>query len=108
MNKLIWAAVFATSAGWADPSANRGFTVDFSQCTEFAGVGPVDFARASALVPSSFTTLPAGSTTAVVVRATSFTGAMVDGQRAGPTIISQVGIEFVPPVRSRDMNNYTL
>ena len=68
----------------------------------------MDFARASALVPSSFTTLPAGSTAAVVVRATSCTGAMVDGHRAGPTIISQVGIEIVPPDSTGDINNYTL
>ncbi len=108
MNKLIWAAVFATSAAWADPSANRGFTVDFSQCTEFAGVGPVDFARASALVPAAFTTLPLGSTAAIVVRATSCAGAKVDGERALPTIISQIGIEIVPPDGTGDINNYTL
>jgi hypothetical protein len=31
----------------------RGFYVDFVNCSEFAGVGPVDLATASALVPSS-------------------------------------------------------
>jgi len=42
------AGVFAGSVAGAEKS--RGFTVDYSQCTEFVGVGPVDFARASSLV----------------------------------------------------------
>ena len=108
---IIWAGlvgVFSASIALADPSRNLGFTVDFSQCTEFAGVGPVNFARASALVPSAFATLPVGSTAAVVVRATSCAGAKVDGQRSVPTVISQIGIEIVPPDGTGDINNYTL
>jgi hypothetical protein len=86
----------------------RGFSVDFSQCTEFAGVGPVDFAKASSLVQPAFTTLPVGSTAAIVVRATSCASAQVNGGVGVPTIISQIGIEIVPPDGTGDINNYTL
>jgi hypothetical protein len=99
---------FAGSVARADEPDSRSFSVDFSQCTEFAGVGPVDFARASSLVQPAFTTLPAGSTAAIVVRATSCASAQVDGGAAVPTIISQIGIEIVPPDGTGDINNYTL
>src|SRR5215467_7801965 len=89
---------FSTSSvARADEPDSRGFSVDFSQCTEFAGVGPVDFGRASSLVQPAFTTLQAGSAAAIVVRATSCASARVDGGGGVPTIISQIGIEIVPP-----------
>lgn len=100
---------FSTSSvARADEPDSRGFSVDFSQCTEFAGVGPVDFARASSLIQPAFTTLRAGSSAAIVVRATSCAGAQVDGGSIVPTIISQIGIEIVPPDGTGDINNYTL
>ena len=86
----------------------HGFYVDFTECTEFAGVGPVDFARASALVPSVFTTLLVGSTGGIVVRATNCQGLAVNGGRSVPTSISQIGIEIVPPDGTGDINNFTL
>jgi len=102
-------------AGMATPPASaqaghgaRGFSVDFSQCTEFVGVGPVDFARASSLVQPAFTTLPVGSTAAIVVRATSCASVQVDGGVGVRTIISQIGIEITPPDGTGDINNYTL
>lgn len=101
-------AFFAGSVARADEPDSRGFSVDFSQCTEFAGVGPVDFARASSLVQPAFTTLQTGSTAAIVVRATSCASAQVNGGGGVPTIISQIGIEIVPPDGTGDINNYTL
>jgi hypothetical protein len=106
-------AVLALIAGMTTQSATaqvgpRGFSVDFSQCTEFAGVGPVDFATASSLVQPAFTTLPVGSTAAIVVRATRCASAEVNGGAAVPTIISQIGIEIVPPDGTGDINNFTL
>ncbi len=86
----------------------HGFYADFAGCTEFAGVGPVDFARASALVPSVFTTLTVGSTGGIVVRATNCKGLSVNGGRPSPTSISQIGIEIVPPDGTGDINNFTL
>src|SRR6516165_548663 len=88
----------------------QGFSVDFSQCTEFAGVGPVDLAKASSLVQPAFTTLPVGSTAAIVVRATRCASAHINanGGPGIPTTISQIGIEIVPPDGTGDINNYTL
>jgi len=86
----------------------RGFSVDFSHCTEFVGVGPVDFARASSLVQPVFTTLPVGSSAAIVVRATSCGSAQVNGGVSVRTIISQIGVEIVSPDGTGDINNYTL
>jgi len=85
-----------------------GFSVDFWQCTEFAGVGPVDFATASRLVEPAFTTLAVGSTAAIVVRATSCASAQVNRGAGVPAIISQIGIEIVAPDGTGDINNYTL
>ena len=89
-------------------AAAAGFQVDFTQCTEFAGVGPVNFARASALVPTAFTTLPVGTTGGIVVRATSCEGVSVNGGRSLPTNISQIGVEIVPPDGTGDINNFLL
>jgi hypothetical protein len=115
--KRLWAFAVLALAGagvttqpakaQAGPGA-RGFSVDFSQCTEFAGVGPVDFTRASSLVQPAFTTLPVGSTAGIVVRATRCASAQVNGGPGVPTIISQIGIEIVPPDGTGDINNYTL
>lgn len=60
----VLARVFAGPAAWAGAPAAHGFSVDFAQCTEFAGVGPVDLTRACSLVQPAFTTLPVGSTAA--------------------------------------------
>jgi len=86
----------------------RGFYADFVTCTEFAGVGPVDLAKATALVPAPFTTLTVGSTGGIVVRATSCEELSVNGGRKVPTNISQIGIEIVPPDGTGDINNFTL
>ena len=103
--------LFVPSIAYPDAS-NRGFSVDFSQCTEAVGVGPVNLARAAALVPASYTTLSiAGSpaaTAAIVVRATSCASIQVNGGAAIPTNISQIGVEVVPPDGTGDINNYTL
>lgn len=98
---------FAASCAWAE-APSRGFTVDFASCTEFAGVGPVDFAKASALVPSVFKTLPVGNTGGIVMRATSCQGVSVNGRRPAPTNISQIGVEIVSPDGTGTINNYTL
>jgi len=106
--RYLVGAACMTCVGWGAPGGGKGFVVDFTQCTEFAGVGPVDLAKASALVPPVFTTQPAGTTAAIVVRATSCGDVSVNGGRPVPTIISQIGVEIVPPDGTGDINNYTL
>ncbi len=105
--KLISAALLAGSFALGE-STTTAFTVDFTTCTEFAGVGPVNFAKASALVPSAFSALPVGSTAGIVVRGTSCAGVSVNGGKPVPTAISQIGVEIVPPDGTGDINNYTL
>jgi hypothetical protein len=103
--------LFVPSIVLADAS-NRGFSVDFSQCTEAVGVGPVSLAKASALVPAPFQVLPIAatpaSTAAIVVRATNCAGVRVNGGPARPTNISQIGVEIVAPDNTGNINNYTL
>jgi hypothetical protein len=73
------------------------------------GVGPVNFAKASALVPSVFSALSTGSLTGgLVVRGTNCAGVQVNGGRSAPTNISQIGVEINAPDGTGDINNYTL
>jgi len=105
--------LFAPPMIYADES-NRGFTVDFSQCTEAVGVGPVSLAKASALVPAPFvvlpitTLLPAATTAAIVVRAVNCSAVQVNGGARVPTNVAHIGVEIVPPDGTGDINNYTL
>ena len=104
-------AVSAPSIARAD-AANRGFSVDFTQCTEAVGVGPVSLTTAGALVPAPFSVLPIvavpSSTAAIVVRATSCAAVRVDGGAPAATNISQIGVEIVAPDGTGDINNYTV
>lgn len=106
-SRLVAILGLAIPASWAQITG-PGFTANFSQCTEFAGVGPVNFAKASALVPAVFTTLPEGSTGAIVVRGTGCGGVQVNGGPSIPTNISQIGVEIVSPDGTGTINNYTL
>ena len=95
----------AVTAAWAD----RPLTINFTQCTEFAGVGPVSYARASTIVPPQFTALTTGAGTGgIVVRAGSCAGVSVNGGASVPTTFSQVGVEIVPPDNTGDINNYLM
>lgn len=96
---------FAAAAAWAD----QPLTINFTNCTEFAGVGPVNYANASAVVPSQFKALETGSGTGgIVVRAGSCAGVSVNGGPSIPSTFSQVGVEIVPPDNTGDINNYLL
>jgi len=107
LQKVVLMLSLTASITWGQ-GPGVGFTVDFSQCTEFAGVGPVSFAKASASVPSVFSALTVGATGGIVVRATSCSGVKVNGGFSIPTNISQIGVEIVPPDGTGDINNYTL
>ncbi len=85
------------------------FSVDFTNCSEFAGEGPVSLAAATPLVPPGFTIAGAQNGTAnIVIRATSCASATVDGRNPRPTTLSQIGINIVAPDGTGDINNYTL
>jgi hypothetical protein len=93
----------------ASARSRTDFTVDFTNCSEFAGEGPVSLAAAAPLVPRGYTLTEAANGTAnIVVRATSCTSAVVNGHDPRPTNLSQIGINIVAPDGSGDINNYTL
>lgn len=85
------------------------FKVAFSNCHEFVGEGPVALDRAQRLVPQEYAiTTTASGQAAIVVRITRCEAVKVDGTRAVPTIISQIGVSIVSPDGTGTINNYTL
>jgi hypothetical protein len=85
------------------------FKVAFSNCEEFVGEGPVALAPAQRLVPQGYAITAASRGQApIVVRMARCEAAKVDGTRAVPTIISQIGINIVSPDETGTINNYTL
>jgi hypothetical protein len=93
----------------ASAQTRTDFTVDFTNCSEFAGEGPVSLAAAKPLVPSGFTINGADTGTAnIVIRATSCASVTVNGHDPRPTNLSQIGINIVAPDGTGDINNYTL
>src|SRR5215470_10081420 len=104
---LSWVIVFICSVS-AHAAPNPGFVVNFLNCSEFVGVGPVDFTKAAAVVPAGFTTLTVGTSASIVVRATSCDKVTVNGGRAISTVISQIGVQVVAPDGTGDINNYAL
>jgi len=96
----------AGSSAWAEQG---GFKVQFTNCSEFAGWGPVSLAQARPLVPVGYTIAGASSgQAAIVVRVTNCESARVEGTPAVPTTLSQVGINLVSPDGTGTINNYTL
>jgi hypothetical protein len=85
------------------------FKVAFSNCEEFVGEGPVALAPAQKLVPQGYAIAAASPGQApIVVRMARCEAAKVDGTRAVPTIISQIGVSIVSPDGTGTINNYTL
>jgi hypothetical protein len=103
---LLVVCVFGAS--FADAPSDRGFAVDFANCSEFAGEGPVSLGVASPLVPTGYSIAVANGMANLVVRATSCANATVNGRFGQPTVLSQIGINIVSPDGTGDINNYTL
>jgi len=109
------ARVIAIGALFSLPAAavahDDPVTVRFSNCTEYVGVGPVDHARAAALVPSRFTVrgLYAGPGNAsIVVRVSSCQGISVNGDTPRRGTVAHIGINITGPDNDGDINNYTI
>lgn len=87
------------------------FDVSFAGCREFAGIGTVPAANARPLVPAHFALASGGGTNAViVVRGSECSSTSVDGKKAVPARVSQIGISITGPGTdpSADINNYLL
>ncbi len=91
------------------PADGLDFRVAFSNCEEFVGEGPVALQAAQRLVPQDYAvTASSPGEAPIVVRMTRCEAAKVDGTRAMPTIISQIGISIVSPDGTGTLNNYML
>ena len=96
-------------AGFALAADNRGFPVQFQNCVEYVGTGPVSLAKAQALVPAPFViATDANGDATVVVRAARCTSVKLDGFEAVPGIVSHIGVMVVSPDGTGDINIYTV
>jgi len=118
MEKLwVLAVVFCGACAGADPEnlgaeqqavLSRDLSVDFSSCTEFAGIGFVPAANARPLVPARYVLAGDATNALIVVRTARCEQTFVDGLRSHPGSLSQIGISLVGPDLTADINNYTL
>jgi hypothetical protein len=98
--------VLSVSATCAD---SLSFNVEFGNCAEFVGQGPVPLPQAQRLVPPGYVIATTSSGQAsIVVRITNCEAVQVGRTRAVPTTISQIGVNIVPPDGTGTINNYTL
>jgi hypothetical protein len=87
---------------------NKDFDVDFTNCSEFAGIGLVPAANARPFVPAGYTLAGDATSALVVVRVAKCQSAVVDGKAVDETLTSQVGVMLQGPDASADINNYTV
>lgn len=97
-----------TEVGRSEQALQGGFEVDFSDCTEFAGVGFIPGANARAAVPLVYTPAGDATTGVIVVRVASCGEVRVDGGDPRPTIVSQIGVNLIPPDGTGDINNFAV
>lgn len=89
-------------------ASNNDFDVDFAGCSEFAGIGFVPRANAAPLVPAGYTLAGTPENAVIVVRVASCAAISVDGKKASPGTVAQVGISLTGADPTADINNYTL
>lgn len=88
--------------------SNKDFDVDFAGCSEFAGIGFVPRANAAALVPAGYTLAGTAENAVIVVRVASCEAVSVDGKKASPGTVAQIGVSLVGGDATADINNYAL
>jgi hypothetical protein len=87
---------------------NKDFDVDFSNCTEFAGIGFVPAANARPLVPAHYALAGDANNAVIVVRVSQCASSVIDGKAQGETITSQIGISVAGQDTTANINNYLL
>ena len=105
---ILWTLMGAAAMLRADQDTARGFAVNFNNCTEWVGWGPVQNAVALPLLPTGFQAALVNGSATAVVRAANCASVTVDGRVAGPGSVAQIGINIVPPDNTGNINNYTL
>lgn len=108
IDKLCGMAAIGLVASTQARAGAKDFAVDFTDCTEFAGIGFVPSVNVQALVPAGYTLVPVGDDAIVVVRVVQCGGVSVDGKPAHPASLAQIGATLIGPDTSADIDNYTL
>jgi hypothetical protein len=112
-------ALLLASAPAAIAHTNGPLNVTFTNCTEFAGVAPVDAARARALVPAPYALVTDANGAKLVVRVSDCAGIGVGGEvglfslPARPGRVAHIGIMIASPDGTAtdpntSLNNYTI
>lgn len=92
----------------SSPNA-RDIEVEFTDCVESIGVALLSTDGVRSLVPAEFVLAgEGGPVTPIVVRTARCGGIAVDGKRARPGAVVQIGAVIVPPDFTGDINSYTL
>ncbi len=91
----------------------QALEVDLINCTEFAGVAPINEVKARALVPSKYQLVANGSKANLVVRVSDCQEVSVNGHPGKPGRVAHIGIELISPDGTAtdpntSINNYTL
>ena len=107
---LAFPALAIARAAHAQGGPNASdVNVEFTDCVESIGVALLATDQVRALVPPEFVLAgEGGPVTPIVVRTAHCGGIAVDGKRARPGTIVQIGAVIVPPDFTGDINNYTL
>jgi len=106
---LSLALICTAAACFAQSSNSTDFPATFSNCSEYAGTGPIPFVQAAAMVPGHFTILSDNSHNAtLVVRSTSCQSISVDNFGPEPGVIAHIGVSVVSPDGTGDINNFTV
>ncbi|MBY0373882.1 MAG: DUF4925 domain-containing protein [Bryobacteraceae bacterium] len=105
---ILWTLMGTVALLRADQDTARGFAVNFNNCTEWVGWGPVRNAVALPLVPNGFQAALVNGSATAVVRAANCASVTVDGRVTGPGTVAHVGINIQSPDNTGLINNYTL
>jgi hypothetical protein len=117
VRQAAFAAFLAVACGAESPEpvgavaealSAHDFDVDFSDCSELAGIGFVPAANVRALVPASYALAGDTNNAVLVARAVSCGGISVAGKKAQTGVLSQIGVSVTGADPSADINNYTL
>jgi hypothetical protein len=100
---------FPTSAFGRPPAAQSptDFSVNFTNCVESIGVGPVPTANARQYIPAEFIPVGEGQPVTPLVVRTARCAIAVDGHAPRVGRIVQIGAVIVPPDGTGDINNYS-
>lgn len=119
-HRVLWRAgvlmvvvMLGVTLGVSGARAAEPRGVEFTRCTEFVGVAPVNEAAARALVPSRYTLVADAAGARLLVRVTDCEGIRVGLLPRRPGRVAQIGLIIVSPDGTAtdpntSINNYTL